>query len=305
MVRRGRRWASAAPRRAARFASDASAAAPQRRAPAADETQKPYVDGRRQALHRHRRVGYPSSMQREPLARARSGRRVDRIAAAANAWTTARVRQTPAVSDAPTYTGHAVAPSCCIHRRYSSNMGRKSRLKGERAEAEPAHDAAPPPSSSMSAASGGVVEAHPAPAVEAKRKRALKPRAVGARVARVAVDDATWATFASYADRLRRVSAWGRWSRPRSSGSAITRPSLMRLLRSRRYARMSMNWRRSFAAPRRGDDPACRGLTPVTASGWLGHERRAVVFARSRRTTRIDRRVMYCHEYGRRTWRYS
>jgi hypothetical protein len=74
-------------------------------------------------------------------------------------------------------------------------MGRKSRLKRERAEAEPARDAAPPPSSSMPAAPAAVVEAHPAPAVETKTKRAPKPRAVGARVARVAVDDATWAAF--------------------------------------------------------------------------------------------------------------
>jgi hypothetical protein len=74
-------------------------------------------------------------------------------------------------------------------------MGRKSRLKRERAEADTARDAASQPSSPMLEAPVADVEADPAPAVEPRRKRASKPRAVGARVARVAVDDATWAAF--------------------------------------------------------------------------------------------------------------
>jgi hypothetical protein len=73
-------------------------------------------------------------------------------------------------------------------------MGRKSRLKRERAEAEAARDL-PPPSSSMPPAPAADLEAAPEPVVETRRKRQRKSRAVGARVARVAVDDATWLAF--------------------------------------------------------------------------------------------------------------
>jgi hypothetical protein len=74
-------------------------------------------------------------------------------------------------------------------------MGRKSRLKRERAEAEAAREAAPRPAASTPAAPVADREADPEPAIERNRKRAPKRRAVGARVARVAVDDATWAAF--------------------------------------------------------------------------------------------------------------
>jgi hypothetical protein len=47
----------------------------------------------------------------------------------------------------------------------------------------------------MPAASVADLEPDPRPAVETKSKRSPKPRPVGARVARVAVDDATWAAF--------------------------------------------------------------------------------------------------------------
>jgi hypothetical protein len=70
-------------------------------------------------------------------------------------------------------------------------MGRKSRLKRERVQAEPAIDGPQPPSS---AALSGVVPAPLAPE-RGPARRPRSSRAVGARVARVAVDDDTWAAF--------------------------------------------------------------------------------------------------------------
>jgi hypothetical protein len=74
-------------------------------------------------------------------------------------------------------------------------MGRKSRMKRERAEVEAARDAARPPSPPKAPAPVADFEAAPEPVVENRRKRQRKSRAVGARVARVAVDDATWLAF--------------------------------------------------------------------------------------------------------------
>lgn len=74
-------------------------------------------------------------------------------------------------------------------------MGRKSRLKRERANAKSDDDdAIDRPSSAASAASevGALraAESRPVPSPIVR-----KSRAVGARVARVAVDDTTWAAF--------------------------------------------------------------------------------------------------------------
>jgi hypothetical protein len=70
-------------------------------------------------------------------------------------------------------------------------MGRKSRLKRERVRADPADGAAPP----VPSASPAGVD----PATLGPERGAVRPpqrsRAVGARVARVAVDDDTWAAF--------------------------------------------------------------------------------------------------------------
>jgi hypothetical protein len=70
-------------------------------------------------------------------------------------------------------------------------MGRKSRFKRERVRADPADDAAPP------ASSASPPDVEPAP-LDPERGAVRPPhrsRAVGARVARVAVDDDTWAAF--------------------------------------------------------------------------------------------------------------
>lgn len=86
---------------------------------------------------------------------------------------------------------------CCIQPRYSSTMGRKSRLKRERAEAEGVvRDdllAASPAPPSTVALVPTELESEPEVARLARRKR--KAQAVGARVARVAVDDPTWDAF--------------------------------------------------------------------------------------------------------------
>ena len=87
------------------------------------------------------------------------------------------------------------ATKCCIQRRYSSNVGRKSRLKRERSEATSFDDAelALEPSPEVRA-DIEVLIAPPSPGAP-RPKQSRKRRPVGARVARVAVDDATWLAF--------------------------------------------------------------------------------------------------------------
>ena len=70
-------------------------------------------------------------------------------------------------------------------------MGRKSRLKRERGVAKSAND--PELATEIPAEIESSV-AHES-ATPSRPTRARKPRPVGARVARVAVDDATWAAF--------------------------------------------------------------------------------------------------------------
>ena len=70
-------------------------------------------------------------------------------------------------------------------------MGRKSRLKRERVRAEPAGGAA----QSVPSASPAGVDPAPLALEHAPDRRPRRSQAVGARVARVAVDDETWAAF--------------------------------------------------------------------------------------------------------------
>lgn len=97
--------------------------------------------------------------------------------------------------DIDSRNGHAVALECCIQRRYSSDVGRKSRLKRERAASEPS----PETDESPVLLAEGPATIEPltpvAPPVRRRAERSQKQRAVGARVARVAVDDATWDAF--------------------------------------------------------------------------------------------------------------
>ena len=92
--------------------------------------------------------------------------------------------------------GHAVALQCCIQRRYSSDVGRKSRLKRERA-ANGAASRSWPQATDLRADVPAAIEppASIAPPVTRRARRPREKRPVGARVARVAVDDATWEAF--------------------------------------------------------------------------------------------------------------
>jgi hypothetical protein len=84
------------------------------------------------------------------------------------------------------------ATSRCIQLRYSHGVGRKSRSKRERrgSGVGQAVPAVPLTDDEYSTRLSAVDAALAAP-----RGRPARPGHVGARVARVAVDDATWATF--------------------------------------------------------------------------------------------------------------
>jgi hypothetical protein len=74
-------------------------------------------------------------------------------------------------------------------------VGRKSRLKRERAEAEGAALDNLPAGSSRAPSTVAVVVTEAEPEVRRPAPRQRKAQAVGARVARVAVDDPTWEAF--------------------------------------------------------------------------------------------------------------
>jgi hypothetical protein len=79
---------------------------------------------------------------------------------------------------------------CCIQPRYSCQVGRKSREKQERRQ----HDELDlEPSAADEPLTTSEVETDRARAVA--RRRPSRPAPVGARVARAAVDDATWDAF--------------------------------------------------------------------------------------------------------------
>jgi len=91
--------------------------------------------------------------------------------------------------------GHTAALKCCIQRRYSSDVGRKSRLKRERAASTPSAEPDERPALLAEAPATIELPAPIAPPVKRRAVRSRKKRPVGARVARVAVDDATWEAF--------------------------------------------------------------------------------------------------------------
>ena len=84
---------------------------------------------------------------------------------------------------------------CCIQPRYSCRVGRKSREKQERRQRDEHEELDLEPSAVRAdePLTTSEVETVRPPAVA--RRRPSRPAPVGARVARVAVDDATWDAF--------------------------------------------------------------------------------------------------------------